>query len=433
MHDPYIDRQRGETYLDQQAARLRSKIRLVTPEDPYEPDPDVSPESCGIDSDADWKADMIRKINKSTGDSTFPCRAHNLILILENDANWKGRLRFDAFRQQFTVDQQPWSDSATIELKAWLERHWIEGEVKTATVYEAVEAVAYRHAYHPVKDYLIGLVWDGIERCSTFFSDFCGTPLTPYSEAVARSLFISAVARMLTPGCKVDTMIVLEGAQGIGKSKLVQALFATDWHMEITEAPGGLDFYQSLRGKWIGEFAELSAFGKTDQNRIKQALSSTSDTYRASYARHAATYLRQFIFIGNTNRKEYLADETGARRYLPITCTEIYPDAVASIRDQLWAEAVVRFHRGEKWWEIPDAEREQDARYQQDAWEEVIADWLRGRQKVTVSEVMNQCLELKIERQGRSEQTRVGHILHRLQWHKKQASSGDRHRFYVPP
>ncbi len=396
-------------------------------------EPGISPESCGIEVDEDWKAGLIQKINRQTGDVLIPCRAHNLILILEHDMMWSGRMAFDEFRQQVTDRGHEWTDAAVIELKAWLEKTWISGEVKTATLREAVDAVAARHTIHPVRDWLEQLEWDRIERLPTFFSDFCGTPFTPYSEAVARSLFVSAVARIMKPGSKVDTMVCLEGAQGIGKSKLVQAIFGTEWHCEITEAPGGLDFYQNLRGKWVGEFSELSAMGKVDQNRVKQALTQTQDTYRASYGRHSRTFPRQFVFIGNTNKNEYLMDETGARRYLPIECTEIDPEAVSTIRDQLFAEAVVRFKAGEQWWDIPGAEREQDARFQQDVWEEKVADWLHGKMKVTVLEIMEECLMLKVDRQGRSEQTRIGMILKRLKWLPKRETNGERRRFYWPP
>jgi predicted P-loop ATPase len=250
---------------------------------------------------------------------------------------------------------------------------------------------------------------------------------------VGRAFFVSAVARIMKPGCKVDTMVVLEGPQGIGKSRLIQALFGVAWHCDIVEAPGALDFYQNLRGKWIGEFSELGSLGTADQNKVKQALSGTSDTYRASYGRNSKTYPRQFIFVGNTNKKEYLHDSTGARRYLPVECESVEIDAVTPLVPQLWAEAVHRYQSGEKWWDIPGAAEEQDRRYEQDVWEEKIADWLKGRQRITVLEIMEECLGLKVDRQGKSEQHRIGKILQRLKWTKKQESSGDRRRFHFPP
>lgn len=413
--------------LDIEAEKAKRALRLAFSREDLE----ITPESCGIDPDHEWKSTLIKRVDKKTGQIEYLCRAANFIKILENDANWKGRLRFDEFRQGITDRETEWADHHLVELKAWLEETWIAGEVKTAVVREAVEAVAHHHAYHPVKEWLDGLQWDQTERIPTFFGDYCGVPINPYSSAVAHSLFVSAVARIYQPGCKVDTMVVLEGTQGIGKSKLVQALFGSRWHCDITQEPGGLDFYQNLRGKWIGEFSELSAMGKADQNKIKQALTQTQDTYRASYGHYSRTYPRQFIFIGNTNKSEYLADETGARRYLPIECTEITPEAVEAIREQLWAEAVYRYRAGEKWWDIPDSEREQERRYQMDSWQELIQPWLAGKTKVLINEVLSDALLIKADRHDRSAQIRVGNILRRLKWKPHQETGGERRRFYV--
>jgi putative DNA primase/helicase len=423
-------RERGEAILDKEAQRLRAKLRLISGTS-SDSDDTVTPEACGIDPDQDWKAQLITKT--AQGKTSYPCRAHNLMVILENDQAWKGLIQLDEFRQWISYRGSEFMEHQAIELKAWLEKNWISSEVKTAVVHEAIETVAARHSHHPVRDWLERLSWDGIERIPTFFKDYCGTPFSPYSEAVARSFFVSAACRILCPGRKVDTMVVLEGEQGLGKSKLIQALFGADWHCEITEAPGSLDFYQNLRGKWVGEFSELSAMGKADQNRVKQALTSTHDTYRASYGRKSRSYPRQFIFIGNTNKTEYLSDETGARRYLPIVCTDINDEAAAGMRDALWAEAVHRYRAGEIWWEIPDAKAEQAARYQMDVWEDYVGPWLQGKSRVTISEILNDVLFIKTERQGRNEQTRVGAILRRLNWVRKQEPTGARIRYYVPP
>ena len=381
--------------------------------------------------DPGWRTDLIGKPREDGGIDIL-CRAYNLILILENDPLWRGHLALNAFSQQITCQGKTWGDAQVGELKAWLEKQWITGEVKTATIHEAVEVVAHRHEYHPVKQYLLPLQWDRQDRLSTFFRDFCDAPLTPYTAAVGRSLFLSAVARIFDPGAKVDTMVVLEGQQGAGKSQLVLAIFGKEFHMEVTEAPGSVDFYQSLRGRWCCEFGEMAALGRSDKNRIKQVLSQLQDTYRASYARYSKTYPRQNIFIGTTNKDDWGDDETGLRRFLPIRCGRINVQAVRAVRDQLWAEAVARYRRGETWYEIPDAEREQDARYQQDAWEERVSDWLKERRQTTVLEVMEDCLYLKSDRQGKSEQIRIGNILRRLKWVRKQETNGDRRRYYVP-
>ena len=423
---PKTPQERGAAVLDQEARRKIKKFnpRIVGSE--------PTPESCGISEEDQWQADLIKERNTKTRKTITPCRAHNLILILENDPDWKDKLQFDEFRQLITKSGEEFMDADEIELKAWFERYWINTEVKTSVVREAVLAVAYRHTHHPPREKLNALVWDGEERIPTFFTDFCGTPFSAYSVAVARSFFVSAVARILQPGCKVDTMVVLEGEQGLGKSKLIQALFGSLWHCDITQPPGSLDFNQNLRGKWIGEFSDLGALGKVDQNIVKQTLSITHDTYRASYGRNARSYPRQFIFVGNTNKAEYLVDETGARRYLPIVCNDINIDGVTAIRGQLWAEAAHRYREGEKWHDIPDAKAEQDLRYMTDSWEDYIVPWLEGQQRVTVSDVLSLALHIRIERHDRSAQTRVGAILHRLGWRKKQETTGERRRVYMP-
>ena len=383
------------------------------------------------DENGAWKSDLISRIDRKTGEVFYPCRAHNLILILENSEEWKGRIQFDEFRKAAVDRGIEWKfPEDTIELKAWLEKTWISGEVKTATVNEAIAAVAARHKVHPIRDWLESLEWDRIERLPTFFSDFCGAKQTPYTDAVGRSLFVSAVARIMRPGCQVDTMVTLEGEQGVGKSKLVRAIFGEDWRCEITEAPGALDFYQCMAGKWVGEFSELSAMGRVDQNRVKQALTSTCDTYRSSYGHKAQTHPRQFIFIGNTNKEEYLFDETGARRYLPIECREIDSEAAGAIRDQLFAEAMFRFGAGEKWHDIPGAAEEQEKRYQFDSWQDHVGKYLENKSRVTMTEIMEEALFLKIEKQDRSAQTRVGSIIRRLGWRVVRENSGNRNRYY---
>lgn len=451
---------RGLKILDEEGQRRRATIERLLPDgthlgdlpEGYEPPPSLleppegfepppsteeppeaaaaSPESCGIDPATAWKSKLIA-VENTKGVLCYPCRAHNLMLILENDPEWAGHLRYDEFRCGVFDLGKEWTDTMTTELKAWFELNWIAGEVRTSLVQEAVNAVATRHPYHPIREWLAELAWDGTPRLADFFSDFCGAPATAYTRAVAKSLFVSAVARIVRPGIQVDTMVVLEGAQGIGKTKLVRALFGLDWHCDITEEPGSLDFYQNLRGKWVGEFSELSAMGRADQNRIKQALTQRSDTYRESYGRYSRTYPRQYIFIGNTNKSEYLEDETGGRRYLPIACAEIDDQAVLGVRDQLWAEALALFQTGEQWWDIPDAANEQAARYVGDSWQEYILAWLGDRISFTMTDVLEQALELKTDRHDRCAQIRVGRILYTLGWVKKRNPTDGRKYFYV--
>jgi len=240
---------------------------------------------------------------------------------------------------------------------------------------------------------------------------------------------------------------VLEGPQGVGKSKLILELFSLPWHIEISYAPGSLDFFQSLRGCWCAEFGELSQFDRADTNRIKQTLTQVQDTYRASYGHHSGTYPRQVVFVGSTNKREWGFDETGLRRFLPIYCADINIDYVRDCREQLWAEALQRFRNGETWWTIPDAEKEQEARYDYDAWEEKVSAWIDRQEQMqnrmadpkpllfTLNAVYESAIHSESARNippmTRGDQTRIGKVLTRLGWQRRREMvSGKRQYLY---
>ena len=415
------------------------------PEEPPPP-PDPLPEE-GTD-DGPWSAHLRR----NPKGEVLPT-AGNIEIILQNHPLWAGVLAYDEMSYQTIKRRKPpyqggaegeWLDADDVWLTIWLEREY-QMRARQQTVSAVVAATTQLTRFHQVRAWLDGLpVWDGVERLPTFFADACGAPQTVYSAAVGRAFFVAAVARIYQPGCKVDTMLVLEGKQGVGKSKLILALFTANWHIEISYPPGSLDFFQSLRGCWCAEFGELSAFDKADTNRIKQVLTQVQDTYRASYGRHSGTYPRQVVFVGNTNKKEWGFDETGMRRFLPVRCTDIQIDYVVAHRDQLWAEAVNRFRAGETWWDIPDADREQDARYDVDAWEEKVAAWIAQREKsfhllgkpctFSINDLYEEAIHgvnaRTIPPISRSDQIRLGRILTRLHWQRKRDGSGSRQYLY---
>jgi predicted P-loop ATPase len=322
--------------------------------------------------------------------------------------------------------------------------------VSSGMALEAVEVIATRHQFHPVRDYLEGLTWDGTPRLERMFSDYFGAVHDEYTAAVGRNWLTSAVARVRDPGCKVDFMVILEGEQGRGKSTAVRVLCGAQWFAEMLESPQNKDFYQILTGRWIIEIPELQAFNKADRNKIKAAVSAQEDTYRPSYGRYARQFPRQCIFVGTTNDDTYLKDETGARRFLPIRCSDIDLKALAAVRDQLWAEADARFAAGEPYWEFPEsAVAEQDARFDADAWEEPIIRWLDGHgraeeypehyppvrddrpvQETTIADVMLHALKVETAKHSRPDQMRVGAILRRLQWRREQKRRDGR-RIYV--
>lgn len=417
------------------AAKERGYVAASPPPDDPPPPPDDPPPGGPDDPIGDWESLLYRN-----GRGEIITSQANMETVLQHHHGWRDVLAYDDMSYR-TIKRRPppypggqageWGDSDDTWTAIWLERHY-GIRPRNTTVAQVVRATAERCRVHQVREWLATLAWDGIERLPTFFSDFCGAKQTAYTEAVGRSFFVSAVARAMRPGCKVDTMLVLEGEQGVGKSRLILALFSAQWHIEISYPPGSLDFYQSLRGTWGAEFGEMASFDKAENARVKQVLTQTQDTYRASYGAHAGTYKRQTVFIGSTNKREWGQDETGMRRFLPVECGEIDVDGAEAIREQLWAEAVVRFEAGEPWWEIPDAEREQDARFDTDAWEELIAAWIERRGKLggDFGFSMNDVYQEAICGAGarnpppisRADQTRIGRVLTRLGWRRQRGS-----------
>jgi hypothetical protein len=370
-----------------------------------------------------WQDGLIVKV-RDDGTDKILCRVHNLILVMGNAPEWAGRIRLNEFSGQIAVDGKDLDDVGPIILKAALERDWIPEKIPTGDVLDALSVVASRAPFHPVRDYLDSLTWDGVERIPTFFGDHCGCANDDYHMAVARSLFVSSVARIYRPGCKVDTMVILESEQGMGKTKLWLTLYG-EWCSEVTASLSDKDFYAGLRGVWAVDFAELDAFSKSETTQIKRILTSQSDSYRPHYGRSIQVFPRQSIFVGGTNRDDWNTDATGARRFLPVRIVDrIDIDAIASARDQLWAEAVVRFKQDEIWWEIPNAQERQEDTYQGDPWEDVIAGYLVGREEITVSVILSDCLRIETGKQNRADQMRASSVLKRLDWERKRRGKG---------
>lgn len=413
----------------------------------------------------DWRKHLTR--NRQ---GNIIANAHNLACIFEHDEDLKGLFRLDEFSNRVAMRRPPpWSGSSQdefteldgVELAAWLGKggsdNGYELSVKSSLVVEVVEAVARRHRFHPVRDYLRDLEWDGVERIPSLFPAHCDTADDAYHRRVAVIFMLSAVARILQPGCKVDTMLVLEGEQGLGKTRVTQTLFGGDrWYMDAQRSPAEKDFYQDIVGKWGVEIGEMTSFSKAEANKVKQTLSATSDTYRPSYGRYSRTFPRQCVFVGTTNEDEWQRDHTGGRRFLPVRVMRVDVEAIAEIRGLLWAEAVARLDRGENWWELPDrAKDEQDQRYTEDAWAQPVLVWLSGLAppttyerlrfaerhvqghltEVTTADVMTRALHIDTGRVDRQGQMRVGAILTRWGWRKYRTTKYGRQAWlwYSPP
>jgi predicted P-loop ATPase len=319
---------------------------------------------------------------------------------------------------------RPWTDEDTFALQTWLQ--WCALRSLTCDMtWSAVRKRAHDCAFHPVRNYLNSLAWDEKERLPFWLPDYFEAPDDTYSRAIGPMFLIAMVARILRPGVKADYMLVLEGPQGVVKSQACSILGGAWFSSSLPDITHVKDAMHHLQGKWLIEVAELHAISRAETSLLKSFISREVDRYRPPYGRAEVIQPRQCVFIGTTNEKTYLRDHTGGRRFWPVACGIPDVKALARDRDQLFAEAVVRFRRGEHWWperafEDEFIKPEQEVRRDQDAWEPLISDWLdkTADTKIRVAQVAQGALYLEHNRLGRAEQLRIVAIMSRKGWER---------------
>jgi predicted P-loop ATPase len=320
------------------------------------------------------------------------------------------------------------------QVQEWLQHQEVP-KVGIDVVHQAVDQRSQECGYHPVRDYLDGLKWDGVSRLDHWLVEYLGAEPSSYGARIGRMFLVAMVARIFRPGCKADYMLVLEGEQGAGKSRACRVL-AGEWFSDDLPDLHSKDARQHLRGKWLIEVAELAAFRGKAAETLKAFVTRSEERFRPSYGRQEAFEPRQCLFVGTTNLETYLSDETGARRFWPIKVGRIDIDGLAAARDRLFAEAVTAYKIGEPWWPDADFERahirpQQEARQDVDVWEDPIADYLKGRQRVTVLEVARSAVLIDADSKvGRTEQNRIIRIFKSLKW--RPGSRSGKARWYVP-
>lgn len=358
----------------------------------------------------------------------------NASAVLEGHSQCRGRFWYDEFLQRvmstWNTGDEPreWSDGDDVLLTRWMQRALKLGKLSVSTVRDAVTAVALTERRNECREWLEALNWDGTERLASLLPIAFGTEASPYTAAVGRCWLVSMVARVIDPGCKVDTMPVFEGDQGARKSTAMKAMVGKRWFAEASESPTSKDFYQVLQGKMLVEIAEMDTFSRAEVHTIKRVISCQVDRYRSPYGRRAEDHPRTSVFAGTTNKDDWNRDETGARRFWPVACAAVDVEWLEANRTQLFAEAMARFDAGEPWWDVPNdaAKAEQEARRATDEWELVIDRWLAGRYEVTIGDVLLGALKLDADKWDKPAQMRAATALRVLGWKRATVRRGNR-------
>lgn len=338
-----------------------------------------------------------------------------------------GRFYYDEFRSVVLLESDaPWGSLAGA---AWTEEddvhfsEFVQGAgigITPDILRPALDTVAREHPRHDLRDWLSSLQWDGRMRIHEWLTYFLGVDKNAYTEAVGRAWLISAVARVMRPGCKADHMLILDGPQGAGKSTAVRTLAGVQYFTDEIAEFGSKDASMSVAGAWIVEVSELAAFGTAAMERVKAFVTRQVDRFRPPYGKRIITQPRQCVFVGTSNNTEF-RDPTGNRRFWPVTVSAIDIDALRREREQIWAEAVAAYHRGEQWWltdpcVISAAVNVQRDRMQGDPWDDVIAEWLLGKVDVSIPEILEGAIKLSTEKWSRREEMRVSDHLKARGW-----------------
>lgn len=344
--------------MEEFAAKDKATKRLIAEEKFAEAKLDFEvPVELSKDYDNTWTENL--EANKN---GEYENSASNINLILQNDKVLRGAFSVNWFDNRRYLNQSlPWHklDSNKPEPMKDLDysgiRNYIEcvyGITSSLKIDDSLAIEVERNGFHPIRDYIKNLNWDGIKRVDTLLIDYFGTEDTVYTRAIIRKSLCAAVARVFTPGVKYDMVLILVGPQGTYKSTFIKKL-GVNWFSDTFTTVQGKEAYEQLQGAWIIEIAELSAFKKSEAEGIKQFISKCEDTFRPAYARTVEVFKRQCVFFGTTNDTDFLKDPTGNRRFNPVDINpknatkSILNDLTQNEIDQIWAEAYQIWLTGE--------------------------------------------------------------------------------------
>lgn len=324
---------------------------------------------------------------------------------------------------------QEFQGDLTDDRLAFLRHHFVDRfgfDPGKQHLHDALQMACLRNSYHPIKNYFDSLKWDGTPRLERFLIDYFGAEDTPLNRAIGKIFLVAAVRRIKSPGCKYDTMIVLEGGQGTGKSTAL-LIIAGEENFSDQSLFGQSPQQQAeaLEGVMIYEIAELSGLKHSDVSMVKAFITRREDRLRPAYGRYKERWPRQCILVGTTNDDNYLKDDTGNRRFLPVKTGKIDLNSIKMDRDQLFAEAVALEADGfsidlpkELW---ADAAKEQQKRLPVDPWKDVLSDVegvvANGVERVSSADLLGEGgLNVPASQQRDYMSKRLGSVMRSLGW-----------------
>lgn len=323
----------------------------------------------------------------------------------------------------FGLDTRDLNDVADILSSRFLRE--LDFRATSAAIKSEIIAIAHEQTYHPIVDYLDGLVWDGNPRLDNMLRDYAEADDTEINREFGAKFLIAGVRRVKQPGVKFDTMLVFEGNQGTGKSSFAEILAVrSDWFCgSLSLKSDDKTKAELLAGAWIVEVQEMDGIRKASTHELKRFLSTRRDKYRRAYGRDARTYPRQCVIVGSTNDQKYLFDQTGNRRFWPVRAGTVQLDKLREDVDQLWAEAVVREAAGESivlsehLWKA--AAELTDVRMIEDAFAAVLGDWFADKTGRVSMDSVKLLLGFEGGRLSPIEVQRIKAEMDRLGWEEK--------------
>jgi hypothetical protein len=453
------------------------------PDEDLDEDPGEDPgEESDVDEFAGWEGELLRSKNKDGEESGLVGAESNANTVLRFSPEWRNVIRFNLVTKKVLFVGGPLEDyergesTTTSGVHYWFQKspEW-RLLLKKHEIQDAIFHTAKANAFDPLKKYLESLKWDGVKRIDTFLETYCGAEMTDpagndiseHVRRIGRRWLIAAVARALEPGCKMDTILMMEGEQGVKKSTFIRALavneeWFTDSPISIAEKDGKM----LAAKKWIVELAELSALRASDVEAQKAFFSTRYDEFRPPYAREVEAFPRRCVYVGSTNDDKYLLDPTGNRRSWVVKCKGFKVPKVEKDRGQLWAEAVHYYKAGltcpkcqaaasntesatedircadHRWWlsmtenEVSESSNNQRLR---SGYTDLIRAWFLDiaredrPEEVTVRMMAKEALELQVDK-FESQQRAIGIALKSLGFDKKQRRvPGGSEYYYLTP